>query len=69
MAQRFVIAIHLTDAETRMAIIDRSGRIVAQASNELRQAQPQPGWLEYDPNEIWTYIEGSLPDLITSVTL
>jgi glycerol kinase len=52
-----------------MAIIDRGGRIVAEAHNELRPVQPQHGWLEYDPNEIWAYIEGSLPDLITGVTL
>ncbi len=69
MPQRFVIAIHLTDALTRMAVIDRAGRIVAEAQRELRQARPRPGWLEYDPNEIWAQVESTLPDLITSVTV
>jgi len=69
MAQRFAVSIHQTDAETRMAVIDRGGRIVAEAHRELRQVRPRPGWLEYDPNEIWAHIESTLPDLITSVTL
>jgi glycerol kinase len=69
MPHRFVVAIHHTDTQLRMAVVDRGGRIVEEAHRELREVRPQPGWLEYDPNEVWSCLEDTLPDLITSVTV
>jgi glycerol kinase len=39
---------------TRAIVFDRAGTPVATAQRELRQIYPQPGWVEHDPEDIWT---------------
>jgi glycerol kinase len=38
-------------------VFDRGGRIVSSAQKEHRQICPKPGWVEHDPQEIWTRTE------------
>ena len=38
---------------TKVLALDPAMRIVAEASAELPQLFPQPGWVEHDPEEIW----------------
>lgn len=35
-------------------VFDRSGRIVSVAQKEHKQIFPAPGWVEHDPEEIWS---------------
>lgn len=39
---------------SRALIFDRKGAIVSMAQKEFKQIFPQPGWVEHDPNEIWS---------------
>jgi len=39
---------------TRFIVFDRSGKIVSAAQKEHQQIYPQPGWVEHDPEEIWS---------------
>jgi glycerol kinase len=39
---------------TRFIVFDRSGNIVSAAQKEHRQIYPKPGWVEHDPEEIWS---------------
>ena len=49
-----LIAIDQGTTSTRAIVFDGALRPVASASEELRQIYPQPGWVEHDPEEIWS---------------
>jgi len=54
MAQRHVLAIDQGTTSTRAIVFDADGRPVASAQKELPQIFPEPGWVEHDPEEIWS---------------
>ena len=47
-----ILAIDQGTTGTTVLIVDHRGRVVAQASAELPQHYPRPGWVEHDPDEI-----------------
>jgi glycerol kinase len=49
----YVGAIDQGTTSTRFIVFDRAGTAVASAQLEHRTIQPQPGWVEHDPAEIW----------------
>ncbi|MGA8143473.1 MAG: glycerol kinase GlpK [Candidatus Acidiferrales bacterium] len=50
----YIGALDQGTTSTRFIIFDRSGKIVSIARQEHRQIYPQPGWVEHDPEEIWS---------------
>ncbi len=50
----FILALDQGTTSSRAIIFDHAGTIRAQAQQELTQHYPQPGWVEQDPNEIWS---------------
>ncbi|MDI1283973.1 MAG: glycerol kinase GlpK [Reyranella sp.] len=54
MAGKHVLAIDQGTTSTRAIVFDASGRPVASAQKELPQIFPKPGWVEHDPEEIWS---------------
>ena len=54
MAGRHILAIDQGTTSTRAIVFDASGRPVASAQKELPQIFPRPGWVEHDPEEIWS---------------
>jgi glycerol kinase len=50
----FILALDQGTSSSRSIVFDERGRIVAMAQQEFRQIYPQPGWVEHDPEEIWT---------------
>src|SRR5258708_7960876 len=49
-----LIAIDQGTTSTRAIVFDEKLAPVASAQQELRQIYPQPGWVEHDPEEIWS---------------
>ena len=49
-----VLALDQGTTSSRAIVFDRDGRPVATAQREFRQIFPNPGWVEHDPEEIWT---------------
>jgi len=43
--------------------VDEAGQPVAWAYRELPQHYPRPGWVEHDPEEIWSAVEATLAEL------
>src|SRR5688572_1997619 len=52
--KRYVLALDQGTTSSRAIIFDHDGRIVGQKSQEFEQIYPQPGWVEHDPEEIWS---------------
>jgi glycerol kinase len=51
---QYVLALDQGTTSSRAILFDHRGRPVATAQQELHQYYPQPGWVEHDPNEIWS---------------
>jgi glycerol kinase len=50
----FVLALDQGTTSSRAIVFDESGAVRAMAQAEFRQIFPQPGWVEHDPEEIWS---------------
>lgn len=50
----FILALDQGTTSSRAIVFDHAGRVCAVAQREFRQIFPQPGWVEHDPEEIWT---------------
>src|SRR5262245_61060139 len=50
----YVLALDAGTTSVRAILFDRAGRQRALAQKEIRQFYPQPGWVEHDPQEIWS---------------
>ena len=51
---RYLVALDQGTSSSRSIVFDLQGRIVALAQREFRQIFPRPGWVEHDPQEIWS---------------
>jgi glycerol kinase len=50
---QYILALDQGTSSSRAVLVDSSG-IIAIEQCELRQTYPQPGWVEQDPEAIWT---------------
>ncbi len=65
----YIGAIDQGTTSTRFLIFDRAGEIVASAQKEHRQIYPQPGWVEHDPDEIWSRTQDVIREAMDQVRL
>jgi len=54
MEDKYVLALDQGTTSSRAIIFDHNGQIMSVAQKEFTQIFPQPGWVEHDPNEIWS---------------
>ncbi len=53
---RYVLAIDQGTTSTRAILFDEAGRPGPTAAVPLTQIYPEPGWVEHDPEEIWSAV-------------
>lgn len=51
---KYILAFDQGTTSSRAIIFDSNGSVIAVAQKEFRQIFPKPGWVEHDPNEIWS---------------
>lgn len=51
---KFVLALDQGTTSSRAILFDSAGVAVASAQQEFPQYFPEPGWVEHDPEEIWS---------------
>ncbi|HXD60058.1 MAG TPA: glycerol kinase GlpK [Thermoleophilaceae bacterium] len=56
MSEKYVASIDQGTASSRCIIFDQAGRIVSVGQKEHRHHFPRPGWVEHDPEEIWSNV-------------
>src|SRR6476646_4016860 len=54
MADKYILALDQGTTSSRAIIFDHSGHIVAQHNQEFEQIYPKPGWVEHNPEDIWS---------------
>ena len=52
--KEFILALDQGTTSSRAIIFDHNGLTVAGAQREFTQYYPRPGWVEHDPEEIWS---------------
>jgi len=51
---KYILTLDQGTTSSRAMLIDESGEVIGSAQKEFQQLFPHPGWVEHDPNEIWT---------------
>ena len=54
MPASYILSLDQGTTSSRAIVFDHSGTIVAVAQKEFPQHFPQPGWVEHDPEDIWS---------------
>lgn len=63
--KKYILAADQGTTSSKAILFDRKGLPVATAQKEFTQIYPQPGWVEHDPEEIWTTQAGVLTEVIS----
>ena len=67
--KEFILALDQGTTSSRAIVFDRNGLPVAIAQKEFTQFYPKPGWVEHDPDEIWSTQAGVALEAITKAGL
>lgn len=51
---KYILALDQGTSSSRAILFDKDGRIVSVSQREFTQIFPQPGWVEHNPEEIWS---------------
>ena len=68
MSGRFLLAIDQGTSSSRTVIYDHNADVVASAQQEFAQIYPQPGWVEHDPEVIWTSVTHVLQEAMEAAS-
>lgn len=63
MDKKYVLAIDQGTTSCRAILFDRNSKIIGIAQKEFPQYYPQHGWVEHDPEEIWSTQIGVIAEL------
>ncbi len=65
MQDQYILALDQGTTSSRAMLFDRLGNIVSTAQKEFQQIYPRPGWVEHDPQEIWSTQAGVAAEAVT----
>jgi glycerol kinase len=65
----FILALDQGTTSSRAIVFDRNGLPVAAAQKEFTQLYPKPGWVEHNPEEIWSTQAGVATEAIAKAGL
>jgi glycerol kinase len=63
--ESYILSLDQGTTSSRAIIFDHAGNIKGVAQKEFTQIFPQAGWVEHDPNEIWSTQVGVAAEVIT----
>lgn len=61
--KKYVLAIDQGTTSCRAILFDKESKIVGMTQKEFTQYYPEPGWVEHDPEEIWSTQIGVIAEL------
>lgn len=65
MQDQYILALDQGTTSSRAMLFDREGNVVASAQKEFAQFYPRPGWVEHDPQDIWSTQAGVAAEAVT----
>jgi glycerol kinase len=66
---KYILALDQGTTSSRAIVFGHEGTIRGVVQKEFRQIFPRPGWVEHDPNEIWTAQIGVAAEAVTRAGL
>ena len=67
--KKYILALDQGTTSSRAIVFGHDGSIISVAQKEFKQIFPQPGWVEHDPEEIWSTQLGVAAEAITKAGL
>lgn len=64
----FILAIDQGTTSSRAIVFDHAGQVVASAQQDFPQHYPQDGWVEHNPEEIWTTVLATAREAAAAAT-
>ncbi|MGI8683986.1 MAG: FGGY family carbohydrate kinase [Acidimicrobiales bacterium] len=62
-----VVAVDAGTTGVRAVAVGEDGAVAGWAYRELAQHYPRPGWVEHDPDEIWTAVQSTMHELTSAL--
>jgi glycerol kinase len=69
MPAQYILSLDQGTTSSRAILFDHNGQIRQMAQKEFRQYYPQPGWVEHDPEEIWSSQYGVLAEVLAKANI
>src|SRR3954452_23699171 len=66
---KYIVALDQGTTSSRAVIFDHAGNIKSFAQKEFPQIFPKPGWVEHDPQDIWSSQASVATEAITNARL
>jgi glycerol kinase len=54
LKKKCILALDQGTSSSKAFLFNHQGQIISRGERDFRQLYPQPGWVEHDPEEIWT---------------
>ncbi|MDF0715201.1 glycerol kinase GlpK [Muricauda sp. 334s03] len=62
---QYILALDQGTTSSRAVVFDKKGAIISVAQKEFTQIFPKPGWVEHDPDEIWSTQAGMAAEAVS----
>ena len=69
MPSHYILALDQGTTSSRSMVFDKQGNVIGLAQKEFQQIFPQPGWVEHDPEEIWSSQIGTLAEAVAKANI
>lgn len=69
MEKKFILTLDQGTTSSRAIVFDHNGQIKSVAQKEFTQYFPQPGWVEHNPNEIWSSQASVIAEAISAIDI
>jgi glycerol kinase len=66
---KYILSLDQGTTSSRAIVFDKKGNVVSMAQKEFTQYFPKPGWVEHDPQEIWSTQAGVAAEAIAKKAL
>ncbi|KKI92233.1 glycerol kinase [Bacillus sp. SA1-12] len=66
MEKKYILSLDQGTTSSRAILFNKSGEIVDIAQREFKQYFPKPGWVEHNPQEIWSSILAVIAEVLTN---
>jgi glycerol kinase len=66
---RYVLSIDQGTTGSTVLVLDEQLTVCGRGYQEFRQIYPQPGWVEHDPEDLWTSVVSALAAALTQAKL
>jgi len=67
--KQYILALDQGTTSSRAMVIDAAGNVISFAQRPFEQHFPQPGWVEHDPQEIWSSQSGVATEALSRADL